>query len=79
MDIPEEAKDWTLREVAHINGGSAFFGYIHQCDQQPRLQRFDRYDRKARSVTSTWRVDGKDQPDLATAVAALAANAEPHL
>lgn len=52
--------DWTMRETAHLNGGKDWFGYKHQCIEQPRLSRLDRYLRKDRSVTSTWRVDGGD-------------------
>lgn len=61
----------TIREWAHINGGRAFFAYEYRCDQEPRLTRFDRYDKKTRSVTSTWRVDGVDQPDLNAALQTL--------
>ena len=51
--------------------GTDFFFYIHQCNEFPRLSRFDRYDRKTRSVTSTWRVDGQDVANLEAAIAAL--------
>jgi hypothetical protein len=60
-----------MREVAHINGGKDWFGYRHQCIQQPRLSRFDRYTRKDRSVASTWRVDGEDCASLTDALAKL--------
>ena len=55
----------------------AFFAYLHRCVEQPRLSRFDRYGRKDRSVISTWRTDGIDQPSLADAVEAL--NTPPRL
>lgn len=71
LAVPEIAKGWTMIEIAHYNGGRAFFAYEFQCVQQPRLTRFDRYDKRTRTVTSTWRVDNVAQPDLATAVAAL--------
>lgn len=66
-----DTKSWHLREEAHYNGGEAFFAYSHRCIEQPRLVRYDRYERKGRSVTSTWKVDGIDQPSLAAAVEAL--------
>lgn len=62
---------WTMRESAHYNGGAAWFGYGHQCIQQPRLYRLDRYSRKDRSVTSTWSVDGEDCADLTEAIGRL--------
>ena len=67
----EKSKNWHIKEVAHLNGGKVFFGYIHQCVEQPRLERFDRYDRKTRSVTSTWRVDGNDMASFEDAISAL--------
>lgn len=71
----EDAADWTMREVAHYNGGKEWFGYGHRCYQQPRLYRLDRYARKDRSVTSTWSVDGEDCVDLADAINRL--NSDP--
>ena len=65
--------DWKMREVMHINGGKDFFGYVHRCIEEPRLERYDRYDRKSRQVQSTWRVDGVDQPSLIAAGVALEA------
>lgn len=59
-DTPEATSKWRMREVAHYNGGKEWFGYRHQCIEQPRLSRMDRYLRKDRSVQSTWRVDGCD-------------------
>lgn len=67
----EDTKSWGMREEAHYNGGKEFFAYLFRCGQQPRLTRYDRYQRSDRSVTSTWRVDGIDQPDLETAVSLL--------
>lgn len=62
---------WTMREVAHYNGGAAWFGYLYQCVQEPRLVLFKRYDKKTRTATATWRVDGNDQVNLDAAKAAL--------
>lgn len=67
----EDAADWHMRETAHYNGGKEWFGYGHQCIEQPRLYRLDRYARKDRSVTSTWSVDGNDCADFEAAVEAL--------
>lgn len=67
----DDAKSWHMREAIHYNGGKVFFAYLHRCVEQPRLSRYDRYERKGRSVASTWRVDGIDQPSFAEAVAAL--------
>lgn len=67
----EDAKAWTTRESEHYNGGKVFFAYLHRCVQQPRLSRYDRYEKASRTTTSTWRVDGKDQPDFESAIAAL--------
>ncbi|MFJ2446801.1 hypothetical protein [Pseudomonas sp. NPDC087626] len=61
----------TIREVAHYNGGKAFFAYGYECVQHPRLTLFKRFDRKLKTVTATWRLDGVDQPSLDAAVAAL--------
>jgi hypothetical protein len=67
-----DASKWTLREAGHFNGGKEWFGYLMRCDQQPRLARFDRYSRRDKSVTSTWRVDGRDVRSLADALGELA-------
>lgn len=61
----------TIREVAHYNGGKAFFAYGYECVQHPRLTLFKRFDRKTKQVTNTWRVDGADQPSLEVAVQVL--------
>ena len=61
----------TVREVAHYNGGKAFFAYGYECVQHPRLTLFKRFDRKLKTVTETWRVDGADHVSLESAVAAL--------
>lgn len=66
-----DAKDLTIREIAHYNGGKAFFAYGYECVQYPRLTLFKRFDRKTKQVTNTWRVDGADQVDLAAALIAL--------
>lgn len=63
--------EMTIRETAHINGGRHFFAYEFTCDQEPRLVRYDHYHKPTRSVTSTWRVDGIDQPDLNAALHVL--------
>jgi hypothetical protein len=70
---PEQIDPATLhmREVAHYNGGDKWFGYGHQCIEQPRLYRLDRYARKDRSVTSTWSVDGEDCASLDEAISRL--------
>lgn len=60
-----------LRTIAHINGGSEWFGYRLRCIEYPRLQRLDRYMRKDRSVVSTWAVDGEGVENLAMAAEAL--------
>ena len=62
---------WTMRETAHYNGGRAWFGYLYQCNQEPRLELFKRYDKKLRTGTATWRVDGVDQVSLDAAKAVL--------
>ena len=61
----------TIREVAHYNGGKAFFAYGYEFVQHPRLTLFKRFDRKLKTVTNSWRVDGADQASLEAAVAAL--------
>jgi hypothetical protein len=70
-----DVKGWTMRETAHYNGGKEWFGYGHQCIENPRLYRLDRYTRKDRSVTSTWSVDGEDCADLDEAIERL--NSDP--
>ena len=66
-----DSKDLTIREVAHYNGGKAFFAYGYECVQYPRLTLFKRFDRKTKQVTDTWKVDGVEQADLAAALIAL--------
>lgn len=63
---------WHIRETAHLNGGKEWFGYEHQCIEEPRLRRMDKYLRKDRSVVSTWRVDGADCASPAEAMRKLA-------
>jgi hypothetical protein len=66
-----DIKTLTIREVAHYNGGKAFFAYGYECVQYPRLTLFKRFDKKLRTVTATWRVDGVDQASLEEAVEVL--------
>lgn len=61
----------TMRETTHLNGGKEWFGYIHRCNQHPRLTRMDKYIRKTRGVESTWRVDSKPVANLAEAAERL--------
>ncbi|MBN9028907.1 MAG: hypothetical protein J0I23_03800 [Rhizobiales bacterium] len=77
VDDGGPAKNWTLREDAHYNGGKTFFAYLMRCVQQPRLSRYDRYDKATKTSTSTWRVDGIDFPNFNAAIIAL--NIEPEL
>jgi hypothetical protein len=60
-----------IREVAHYNGGKAFFAYSYECVQYPQLTLFKRFDRKTKQVTNTWRVNGVDQPNLDVAITVL--------
>lgn len=66
-----DADMWTMREVAHYNGGKEWFGYGYTCNQNLRLYRLDRYTRKDRAVKSEWSVDGEKCADLAEAVERL--------
>ena len=66
-----DTKDWHVREAAHYNGGRVFFAYLYRCVEQPRLSRYVRCDRKTKTCTTTWRVDGADQPSLEAAIEAL--------
>lgn len=67
----------TTHEAAHFNGGKVWFGYLHRCNQHPRLTRMDKYIRKTRAVESTWNVDGKPVADLAAAAILLSSPYEP--
>jgi hypothetical protein len=67
----------TMHESAHLNGGKEWFGYIHRCNEHPRLTRMDKYFRKNRSVESTWRVDGKPVAGLAEAAELLSTPYQP--
>lgn len=69
-NYPKQAA-WTMRQTAHLNGGRKFFAYEYTCNEEPRLTRSDHYDKTTRSCTSTWRVDGVDQPSFAAAMATL--------
>lgn len=64
----------TMKNVAHYNGGKAFFAYGYECVQHPRLTLFKRYDRKTKQVTCTWRVDGVDQASAEAAITTLEAS-----
>lgn len=68
----------TTHEAAHLNGGKEWFGYIHRCNQHPRLTRMDKYIRNTRGVESTWRVDGKPVANLAVAAELLATPYQPN-
>lgn len=68
----------TTHEASHLNGGKEWFGYIHRCNQHPRLTRMDKYIRKNRSIVSTWRVDGKPVADLAEAATILSTPYQPN-
>lgn len=59
-----DLKQCTMRETIHLNGGSAWFGYVFVCNEHPRLQRVDKYDRKTKSTTIKYQVDGEDVASL---------------
>jgi hypothetical protein len=60
------------REAVHFNGGREFFGYGHQCVDQPRLLVVDKYFRKDRRQERSYTVDGsRNFTTLAGALAAL--------
>lgn len=61
----------TTHEAAHFNGGKEWFGYLHRCNQHPRLTRMDKYFRSPRRVESTWRVDNEQVATLAEAAERL--------
>jgi hypothetical protein len=67
----------TTHQSAHLNGGKEWFGYIHRCNEHPRLTRMDKYTRKTRGVESTWRVDGKPVANLAEAAELLSKTYQP--
>ena len=67
----------TTHESAHLNGGKEWFGYIHRCNEHPRLTRMDKYFRKNRAVESTWHVDGKPVANLAEAAELLSKPYQP--
>ncbi len=72
MTITQETvRNWRMRERAHYNGGKEWFGYGHQCIENPRLYRLDRYLRKDRSVKSEWQVDGLACADIDDAITRL--------
>lgn len=67
----------TTHESAHLNGGKEWFGYIHRCNEHPRLTRMDKYIRKTRGTESTWRIDGKPVANLAEAATLLSTPYQP--
>jgi len=71
MITEADLRTCTMREVAHYNGGPAWFGYGYQCNEHPRLGRITRYYRKTKATESTFSVDGKDVKDLAEAAERL--------
>jgi hypothetical protein len=75
--IETDLLNCTMHESAHLNGGKEWFGYIHRCNEHPRLTRMDKYTRKNRGVESTWRVDGKPVANLAEAATLLSTPYQP--
>ncbi len=69
---PDMLRTATMRQDAHLNGGSVFFGYTYRCIQYPRLEKIVKYYKRDRSMKVTWRVDGAD-PEYASAEEALPA------
>jgi hypothetical protein len=69
--ILADLQNCTMHEAAHYNGGKEWFGYLHRCNEHPRLTRMDKYIKKTRSTESTWHVDGKPVADLAEAAERL--------
>lgn len=66
----------SLRHTAHLdgprNGDDAWFGDMHECVQEPRLQRRVRYWRATRTQDVTWFVDGVEVgSDLAAVIPLL--------
>lgn len=60
------------KDVLHLNGGRIFFGWGHQCIDQPRLMAIDKYFKKDRSTQRSYMVDGKHTFDrLEDALAVL--------
>lgn len=69
-----DASNWTLRETAHINASSSgWFGYVHECVEEPRITRHLKCIRKTRTTEITWRVDGVEVAGFTTALAAVGA------
>lgn len=67
---------WRFRKnVMHLNGGKAFFGYGHRCVDQPRLLVIDKFFRKDRSTRRSYLID--DKTPCATLEEALAALSSP--
>ena len=59
-----DLKQCTMRETIHLNGGSAFFGWVLVCNEHPRLQRIDKCDRKTKKTTIQYQVDGENVASL---------------
>ena len=59
-----DLKQCTMRETVHLNGGSAFFGWVLVCNEHPRLQRIDKCDRKTKKTTIQYQVDGENVASL---------------
>lgn len=59
-----DLKQCTMRRTIHLNGGSAFFGWVLVCNEHPRLQRIDKCDRKTKKTTIQYQVDGEDVASL---------------
>jgi len=70
-------RTWRMLERAHYNGGKEWFGYGHQCIEEPRLYRIDRYKRATKTVESEWQVDGQKVADLDEAATLLNIAASP--
>ena len=67
----------TMHEAAHFNGGKEWFGYLHRCNEHPRLTRMTKYIRKTRGTEISWNVDGKLVAGLAEAAELLSQPYQP--
>lgn len=68
-----DLKQCTMRQTMHLNGGSAWFGYVWVCNEHPRLQRVDKTDRRSKKTTVKYQVDGADVSSLDEAAERLGA------
>lgn len=62
---PETVTGWSVKHAMHLDGPkgkTGWFGDIHTCVQEPRLQRMTRYYRATRSAKVSWLVDGAEVP-----------------